>query len=309
VEIKALAMSGMAALNRGDHPTVIQNIEEALRRARRLGDESVLGYVLFIAAFSYSELGDARAVQLQLEQIELDHRLGNRGMETTGLGNLGSNYLGIGLYKQARAVLEQASQICKALGARRSLAYDLMNLAETYLATGDLRKARQLAEEGLQEISPSQDARGKVFALDDLGLVLFAMGDTPGASRRFTEAREVALNQGITAQYIESTAGLAACAVLQGQLDEARKYVHEAWDHLQEQGWVGMGNPGTVYRVCAETFDALGEVENARAAIESGHQALMEVADKINAPAWRQSFLENVPDHRAIMEMWERRKL
>jgi len=32
------------------------------------------------------------------------------------------------------------------------------------------------------------------------------------------------------------------------------------------------------------------------------------VADKINVPAWRQSFLENVPDNRAIMEMWERRK-
>ena len=63
-----------------------------------------------------------------------------------------------------------------------------------------------------------------------------------------------------------------------------------------------------VYRTCAETFDALGEAENAQAVIESGHQALMEVADKINVPAWRQSFLENVPDHRAIMEMWERMK-
>jgi hypothetical protein len=144
--------------------------------------------------------------------------------------------------------------------------------------------------------------------LDDLGCVLLAMGDAPGASRRFTEAHELALNQGSDSLACESTAGLAACAVLQGQLDEARKYVLQAWDHLKEHGWLGMSNPGTVYRACAETFDALGDDENARAVIQSAHQALMDVADKINVPAWRQSFLENVPDHRAIMEMWERRK-
>jgi tetratricopeptide (TPR) repeat protein len=309
LEVKALALIGVVAISRGDQPAVIQSIEEALRIARRLGDESALAFVLFRAAFCYSELGDiARCYPLQIEQIELDHRLGDRIQEATGLGNVGSNYLSIGLYKQARAVLEQASQICKALGGRRPLAYDLMNLGETYLATGDLRKARQLIEEALQEISPSQDARGKVFALNDLGLVLLAMGDSPAASRRFTEAHKIASSQGMTAQSFESTAGLAASAVLQGQLDQARNYVFQAWDHLKEHGWVGMGNPGTVYRSCAETFDALGEIENARAAIESGHQALMEVADKINVPAWRQSFLENVPDHRAIMEMWERRK-
>jgi tetratricopeptide (TPR) repeat protein len=309
LEVKALALTAVVDLARGDQPAVLQGIEEALRRARRLGDENMLAFVLFRAAFCYSELGDtARAHQLQLEQIELDHRLGDRDQEVTGLGNMGSGFLGLGLYKQARAALEQASQIAGALGARRSLAYDLMNLGEIYRVSGDLRKARQLTEQALQEISPSQDARGKVFALDDLGCVLLAMGDAPGASRRFTEAHELALNQGSAALACESTAGLAACAIQQGQLDEARKYVHQAWDHLKEHGWLGMSNPGTVYRACAETFDALGEDENTRMVIQSAHQALMDVADKINVPAWRQSFLENVPDHRAIMEMWERRK-
>jgi hypothetical protein len=35
----------------------------------------------------------------------------------------------------------------------------------------------------------------------------------------------------------------------------------------------------------------------------------MEFADKINLPAGLQSFLENVPNNRAIIELWERRKL
>jgi hypothetical protein len=49
-------------------------------------------------------------------------------------------------------------------------------------------------------------------------------------------------------------------------------------------------------------------VNPALTALERGHQALMELADTINVPEWRQSFLENVPNHRAIKEMWERRK-
>ena len=310
LEIKALALTAVVEINRGDQPAAIQNIEEALRLARRLGDESVLAFVLYRAAFCYSELGDfVRWDSLQIEQIELDHRLGNRSMEAGGLGNLGASYSGMGLYKQARPIIEQARMIAETLGARRLLAYDSMNLGEICLATGDLRQARQFLEQALQEISPSQDIRGKIFALDSLGYILLAMGDAPGASRRFTEARELALSQGLVALVCESTTGLSACALLQGQLDEARKYVSEAWNHLKEHGWVGISNPGAVYRTCAEVLDALGEAENLQAVIESGHQALMEVADKINVPAWRQSFLENVPDHRAIMELWERRKL
>ena len=107
----------------------------------------------------------------------------------------------------------------------------------------------------------------------------------------------------------ETATFLAACMLMQGQLDEARKLIHAAWDTLKVHGWVGCNNPGLVYRTCAETFDALGEAENTRAVLENGHRALMEMADKINVPEWRQSFLENVPDHRAIMEMWERREL
>jgi class 3 adenylate cyclase/tetratricopeptide (TPR) repeat protein len=310
IEAKALALNAVVSIDRGDKPNVIEDIEKALQVARRLGDESVLSFVLFRAAYCYITLAEfTKAEPLQMEQIELDHRLGNRGQEALGLCNAGSGYMTMGLFKQARTLLEQARVINEKLGAHRSLAYNLLSLAEIYLATGDLRKAHQLTEQALQEISPSQDARGKCTALDILGCVLLAMGDAASAARRFREAYDLASNQAVTALISEPAAGLAACAVMQGQLDEARGYVCEAWDYLKEHGWLGMGNPAMVYRICAETFDALGEAEKFQTIVESGHQALIEVADKINVPSWRQSFLENVPDHRAIMEMWERRIL
>jgi class 3 adenylate cyclase/tetratricopeptide (TPR) repeat protein len=308
IEIKALAITGLAAYNRGDHAAAKEITEAALQRARALDDESVLAYVLFRAAFFYSEIADvARCYSLWIEQIELDHRLGNRIQEVTSLGNLGSGYVWLGLYKQGRAQIEQAVQIAQALGARRLLAYNLGNLGDICLDTGDLRKARQLFEQALQAIAPTQDARGKAWLTADTGLVLLAMGDIPSASRRFAEARELALSHDLALIACEITTGVAACVAMQGQMDEAGKYAHEAWDYLQKYGFTGLNHPGLTFCSLAETFDALGQGENARAAVESGHQALMEMADTISVPEWRQSFLENVPGNRALMEMWERR--
>ena len=186
--------------------------------------------------------------------------------------------------------------------------------------------ARSLAQTGQWAFLPGQPSAGSTAPLwtlclaagyalgvdsllwsHGLGCVLLAMGDAPSAARRFTRARELAASQKFPALVCETAAGLAACAILQGQLDEAGNYVHEAWEYLKEDGWLGLNNPSLVYRLCAETFGALGNLENARAVLESGRQAILEVADKIQSPAWRQSYLENVPDNRAIIEMWERR--
>jgi class 3 adenylate cyclase/tetratricopeptide (TPR) repeat protein len=309
IEAKALVLIAVVGIHRDDKLAAVEHVEEALQLARSIGDENVLAYVLFRAAFCYGEIGNfARWYPLYIEQIELNHHLGNRIQEAMALGNFASSHLGSGLYKQARVLLEHAIQITQSVGAHRLLAYDLMNLGDVYRVTGDLRKAHQLMEQALQEISSTPDARGKAYALGGLGLVLFEMDDPSGASRRIREAHELALSHGLSGLACETTIGLAACAVILGQLDEASKYVHEGWDYLKAHGWTGMGYPGKAYLTCAEIFDALGDTDNFQAVLDIGYKALLEVADTKNISEWRQSFLENVPEHRALIEMWERSK-
>ncbi len=309
LETKALILVVMASIGRDDPAILLKTIEEAVHRARLLGDESVLAFVLSRAAYCSSDLDDLASWNTRLlEVVELDHRLGNRMQEAIDLGNLGVNYITLGQYKLARTLIEQARTIGEALGAHRSLAYNLLNLGFVYLSTGDVRKALLLEEQGLQEIAPTQDVRGKCVILNLLGFVLLAMGDAPGAARRFAESRELELEQALPIGVLHSIAGLATCAIMQGQLDQARDYAHEAWDYAKEHGWQRLGNFARICLACVETFDVLGEEENLQAALESGHQALMELADKINVPSWRQSFLENVPQNRALIEIWERRK-
>jgi len=308
LELKALALLAMALSSTGEKTTAEQSIEEALSRARRLGDESLLAFVLFRGAFSCSETGDlARGSRLQIEQIELDHRRGDLNMEATGLCNLGYGYISLGLYKQARLAIEQSLQIGEALGSQALLAFNLRNLGDIYRASGDLRKARRMNEESLVKFVALGDARGRIYAQDSLGQVLLETGDIPGAARLFAECREIAVHQGIAPLAIAGLVSLANCAAKEGRMDEARLSIYEVWDYLKEHGGAGMDKPLMAYRVCADIFDVLGKEDIARTAIDLGHQALMEMADKISEPAWRQSFLENVPDNRVLMEMWERR--
>jgi len=206
-------------------------------------------------------------------------------------------------------VIERSYAINASLGARRTLAYNLISLGEIYWKTGDLRKARQMQEQAMQEMSPSQDIWGKIGILVGSGTVFLKMGDPSGAARRFNEAYELAKNLGSTPGECDAAAGLAACALMQGLLDEARKYANEAWDNLKAHGLVALENPAIVYRDCAEVFEALGDEASFKAVLESGYQALMEVANKITLPEWRQSFLENETENRAFMELWERSKL
>jgi class 3 adenylate cyclase/tetratricopeptide (TPR) repeat protein len=309
LEVKTIALKGMVEITRGEKAAMIPDIEEALRRARRLGDEDVLSFVLGRANFCYGEIPDvARCNDLYLEQIDLDHRRGIRGEEAYGLGNLGAGMVWLGMYKQGRAMIEQARQITAALGARRYLAFDLMNLGDIYLEGGDLRDAYQMYERGLQEISPTQDARGKAFAIHSLGVALLAMGDAPGAERRFSEARQLAERTGLPAMVCEATAGLAACALQQGQVERAQTDNNQAWNLLKGTLFGSMIHPGWTYRTCAETFEALGEEEAARAVVEAAHAKFLEAAQTISVPEARKSYLENVPDNRALMEMWERIK-
>jgi class 3 adenylate cyclase/tetratricopeptide (TPR) repeat protein len=307
IEAKAFSLAAVININQHETDAARENIKKALQIARRLGDDNVLSFVLFRVAFVYSTLGDtASSDPYQIEQVELDHRLGNRSLEAIGLGNLGGGYLILGLHKKARPILEQARAINESLGANRSLAYNLATLGELYLDLGDLRKAHQMYEQAYRDISASRDTRGIIYILNGLGYVILAMQDASGARIRFTEALDIAENQGLADLACEARVGLASSAVLLGNLDEAGQYINAAWSYIKEYSWLGMDNPLRMYHKCAETFDALGDAENLQSVLDAGYQAMMEVADMINNPEWRHSFLQNNPNCRSFLELWER---
>jgi hypothetical protein len=77
---------------------------------------------------------------------------------------------------------------------------------------------------------------------------------------------------------------------------------------LSQHGTAGIERPTLCYQTCADIFDALGDPQTSRAAVEAGYRQLMTRAEKISDPDWRRSFIDNIPEHRAIFELWERKQ-
>jgi len=307
IEVQALSLKAFFLSRLGEMETARPAAEEAIGRARDLGDEATLASALARAGVYYTEIGDiARAMQLHLLEVEICHKLGNRAQEASGTANMGVSYAQLGLYKLARTTLERGLELSDAVGARRSRAYALYNLGEVRFRMGDGRGARQALDQALSDMVAVNDTFGRGAVIASTGLVLEQAGDIAGAARRFEEARGTFQDLGARAVAVDCLAALARCALAQGRPDDARRHAEETWTYLQEHGVKGMAFPVWAHQTCADIFDALGEAERSRTAVEAGYRELMTLAGRISDPEWRTSFLESIPEHRAVVELWER---
>ncbi|HSD82277.1 MAG TPA: hypothetical protein VLG46_00360, partial [Anaerolineae bacterium] len=95
------------------------------------------------------------------------------------------------------------------------------------------------------------------------------------------------------------------CALALHNHDLAQRYTTELWHHLHQQGTQGMEFPVRAYLTCVEAFAALGDDDQAHSATEAGYRELTARAVKISQAEWAYSFLYNIPEHRALLDLWE----
>lgn len=284
-------------------------IEHALTCALASGDQDALGNTLFLIAKHYAEVGDlSLAVQFLARSIEQARETGNRWGEAASLGNLGYVYMLLGLYNLARATLEDTLQQNERMGMRVRYAFNLQNLGLTYSRLGDRHTARRLEEQSLAEVIMLDNHFGEAVCRLYLGHISEQTHNCTNAAAYFAKARVGFEKIGAVGFMMDAVAGTARCALAQNKPDEAGQYAMQVWNHLRGHGARGVEMPVLAYLTCARVFDAQGDAENSRAAMEAGYRELMTRADKISDPEWRQSFLGNVAEHRALIEMWERGK-
>jgi tetratricopeptide (TPR) repeat protein len=306
LETLLLGKKVMYQVRLGDLNGAAATAQMLLTRADEV-DEATTAKALGNLAVSYVESGDlARAAQLHSQLAAINHRLGDRAREADALVNLGYDYVLLGMYELGRAALEQALRIYQAIGNRRGSAYALLNLGLAHWRSGDPHTARQMLEPVQIELAALGDVFARAAGLSYLALILEQAGDAAGAVQRYAEAHEILSAMGVHGYAADALAGLARCALAQGSLDEARRHVTEVWTDLEQHGAQGMEFPIRAYQTCAEILNALGESEKSRAAVEEGYRELIQRAEKISNIEWGRSFLENVPEHRVMLDMWDR---
>lgn len=166
-------------------PTNIQNLtqgwelaRQAMALARRLGDRGAEARVLWNFQLLCSYAGRmSDAIPYGEQAATLAAELGLDELRAHALQDLALPYMGVGQHARARAVLDQAAQIWKALGNRPMLAENYANSAYVRVITGHFEEGMSEASASLQLSRSIRNDWGEVNSRVFIGMVHLARAD------------------------------------------------------------------------------------------------------------------------------------
>jgi len=304
----AMGMSISCNTRLGNFPEAASLTEGALTFLGTIGNESTRARILANAAIYYAGTGDlSKAATLYENQVEITRQIGNKAGEAIGLMSLGFLYMQMGMFEKACDELEKSLLLNEAIRARRQRAFTMLNLALAHWRRENYPRCQTLLQEVEMEFEAWGDVFGKGARLSYSGLCMESMGNISGAIGAYSKAREIFKDSGLLSFAQDALAGLARCYLAQGNEQEAFKASDELWDYLQKGGGKGLEFPINAYLTCATTFKELCEAEKSLAAVEAGYRELIDQATMISDEDWCTSYMDQVPEHRAIQELWARR--
>ncbi len=197
----------------------------------------------------------------------------------------------LGAFAPATRTLEGIGAADTALGVASSLRrFGLSWLLADREAFGEARAlATQLSTYGHAHHNPLEEGRGRWV----LAEVLRRMGDLDGAEREI----QVALGMLMALEHPGALGTLSALRLAQGRAEEARSAAEQAVARCEVMGACGMFRGAFVRLAHAEALYATGAHDAARHVIIEARTRLFTIAGRIIDPAYKKSFLENVPEN------------
>ncbi len=139
----------------------------------------------------------------------------------------------------------------------------------------------------------------RTYALTNLGHALAALGDLTGAAAAHRDALAGRRVAGEKTRALENLAGLGEIALTEGNLAQAQQYVEQIMAHLAAAPVDGAEEPLRVYLACYRVLQASHD-PRASGVLETARRLLHDRAARISDPFLRQSYLKDVPVHRAL---------
>jgi ATP/maltotriose-dependent transcriptional regulator MalT len=229
-------------------------------------------------------------------------RLGNRRAASEALANLGQTFLLIGQFERAEECMRRQIEMAQRLGLGAMIPGSMANLGLVLAYQGRLDQAR---DTGRQANAMLVDLGIPYFlACTEAyqSIIEFLSGD-------FVLAEQYAI---AAAAHWETMApsrpfalGLWARAVLgQGRASEALLHAREAYEQLKTLGTLDEGD-AIVRLAMAESLLASGDGAAAKSVLAEARKSIEAVADGLDGPAERTSFMTRIPENRRITELCE----
>jgi hypothetical protein len=134
-----------------------------------------------------------------------------------------------------------------------------------------------------------------------LGEIALRTGDAAAAEREILAA----LDGGLRTLILDLPAALAVLAAARlalGRPGEALASAREAMEALARTGTSGF-REGAIHLVHAEALAAAGDRQAARAAVAEARDRLLALAQRVEDPALRRSYLEQIPEHARTLDL------
>ncbi len=180
---------GLSAQLSGDFPEALHRFQESLRLNRLIGFNNNLPYTLNNLAIIASTIGD---------------------------------------YRKAREYLMECLDIARRSNNLRIQINSLANLGNITLREGDPERAEEYLQDAIAEARKTNNVRMIAWGLERLGAAYLAQRRYEEASETLNESMQVADNSGEGWLIANSQAGLAAFAIHEGDLIEARRMLQNA---------------------------------------------------------------------------------
>ena len=235
------------------------------------------------------------------QALRIQRAIGDRKSQSSSLNDLAMLYLRIGLYEQALAAQQEVLEIDLETGDNWGIGIDHQNLGIIHCFFGQTDKALEHCRYGLQISQQYSHRFYEGFAWQYLGYTHEEREAWDEAKAAFRRAEEIHVKVGAAALCREDRLGLARTLLPAGRLDEARELVQEAMDLVSREGLGGMEFPLFLYLTGYQVFLACGEKERALKVLQQGYQRIVEQAEQLDDPAWRQAFLERAVPNRMIV--------
>jgi tetratricopeptide (TPR) repeat protein len=293
----------IAHLQRDDYDAAQRLVTQCLAQAQARGLQRIEASCMnLLAVLAQTKLDPVATLEWHEKDLALRRQIGDWRGQALSLCNVGSAWLSLGEPVRARRCCEEALRLVRALGNRLGECGTLCALSELERWLGNGPQALAHAQQALAAAVAIGMPRWEALAVQRLGDAQLLLGQPAAAALTFE--KKLAMDLHRDSVLGGSLAGLARSAQACGDLPLAMQHVERLLALDASTNDVNRNAaPRRVELVCHLVLSSAGD-PRADTWLRRAHGGLMELAANISDESLREGYLNNIPDHRAILAAW-----
>jgi predicted ATPase/class 3 adenylate cyclase len=282
-------------------------VDAGIEEARAHGLRRVEGSFLNSLSVMATQQEDVvAALDASQRQWEMFRDMGDRPAEAVSVMHLGIALLGVGERERAKGHLAEGLRLTRAVGDRAMEPYALTYLALIAARDGDAEAARRHAEEARVISVDVRNPATEVIALCRLAELDLEAGRLDSARQACLDAHALALASDDPLRF-DAAAGLARVALARGDVDGALAALAETIARLEAGDPLDSTESRQLIRLtCYQALTRAGD-PRADAMLRAAHDELMHRVALLTDAEMQRSFVDEIPEHRAILAAWQAR--